>query len=98
MFAAGLATGAATALLPLAFFLALSTMPASLIFAADAGWPRLVLVLMTATLIVFATLIALSDLRVMPPAVGERLGPLMLPLLLVCLFGGQFVAVQRVRR
>ena len=95
--AAALATGIGP-LLPLAFFLALSTMPASLIFVADAGWPRLALALMTLALIGLACAIVLSDLRVLPAAVGARVGPIMLPLVLISVFGGQFVAAQRVKR
>ena len=95
--AAGLATGV-TPLLPLAGFIAIATLPASLIFGADAGWPRLVLALMTLSVVALGTALALVDVGVLPGVVKLVLAPLTVVIMLGAVFGGQWVAVQRVRR
>jgi tetratricopeptide (TPR) repeat protein len=101
--AAGLTLAAALALdagplLLMAVLIAVATMPASMVFAADAGWPRLVLALMTLSVLAFGAAVTLAESGVLPATLANRLMPLMAPLLLVCLFGGQFVAAQRVKR
>lgn len=95
--AAAFATGTAD-LLPFAIGLAVAALPASMIFRAEFGWPRLVLVLMTAGWIAFVLAMLLTDLGVLPARVGETLAPMTLPIVLLITLGGQFVAVQRVRR
>ena len=95
--AAGLAAGV-TPLLPLAGFIAIATLPASLIFCADAGWPRLVLALMALSVVALGTALALVVVGVLPGVVKLVLAPLTVVIMLGAVFGGQWVAVQRVRR
>lgn len=82
----------------LALFTALATMPGSLIFRAAEGWPRWVLAAMTAVLPLFAGVVVLVDLGVLPKLLHVLLLPASVPLLLICVFGSQWVAAQRVRR
>jgi Tfp pilus assembly protein PilF len=83
-------------LLALAF--AIAALPGSLIFRGDRGWPRWVLAGMTASVIVIALAAALVDAGIAPQFVGVLLTPMLLPVLLVCVFGSQFVAAHRIKR
>lgn len=103
LLAAAVAFVAGRAALPvpldgLALFLVFAAMPGSLIFGAEAGWPRVVLALMTAALAGFAGIMALADHGLFPLPLAAPLSRLTVPLLLVCLFGSQWVAAQRVKR
>jgi tetratricopeptide (TPR) repeat protein len=85
-------------LLVMAMFFAFATMPASMIFIAEAGWPRLVLVAMTACVVALGAGLTLADMGVISPSARDGLAMLTLPLVIACIFGGQIVAAQRVKR
>jgi len=82
----------------LALAFAIAALPGSLIFRGDRGWPRWVLAGMTASVIVIALAAALVDAGIAPQFVGVLLTPMLLPVLLVCVFGSQFVAAYRMKR
>jgi Tfp pilus assembly protein PilF len=82
----------------LALYFTIAALPGSLIFRGDRGWPRWVLAGMTASVVVIAVVVWLAAAGIIPKLVGLILLPLTIPLLLVCVFGSQFVVGVRVKR
>lgn len=82
----------------LALYFTIAALPGSLIFRGDRGWPRWVLAGMTASIVAIAVAVWLAAVGILPKLVGLILLPVTVPLLLVCVFGSQFIVGVRVKR